>query len=81
MIKVHSAFIDNNENLKCYSLLINKTTCHNNALHLVISNNSDNKVCIPKDMTIFTSEEISNGSYNTNEITLTARLNDKNTAS
>ena len=58
--------------------------CHNDKhpdivwqypIHLIITSNSDNKVCIPKDITIGTSEEISSDCYNINELTLTARIN------
>ena len=48
MIKAHSAFIDNNPNLKYYPTLINKATLQNNALPSIITNNSDNIVFIPK---------------------------------
>ena len=40
------------------------------------TNNSDNKVYIPKDIRIGTSEEISNEYNSRNEITLTAKPND-----
>ena len=52
MIKAHSEFIDNNLNLRCYPTLINNNT-HNytNALPLIITYNSGNKVCIPEDIT------------------------------
>ena len=74
MIKVQSAFIDNNPN---FSMLIhthNKATLHSDTLPL--TKKSENKVCIPKDITIGTSEEITNGCYSINEITLTGKPND-----
>ena len=43
MIKAQSAFIDNNPNLKCYPIPINKATVHNYVFPLIITNNSDNK--------------------------------------
>ena len=48
MIKALSAFIENNPNLICFPVLINKATLHNNALPLIITNIIDNKVCIPR---------------------------------
>ena len=39
MIKVHSAFIENNTNIKCDPTFIMKATLHNNALPLIIINN------------------------------------------
>ena len=76
MIKANSAFIHNNPNLKCYPIFVNKDTMHNNTSPLIISNNSDNKVCIPKDITIGTPEEMSNYHYSINEITLAAKSYD-----
>ena len=76
MIKACSAFLDNNPNLNHYPTLINKATLHNNAVPLIITNNSDNKHCIPKDITISTSELIDSDSYSISEATLTARPND-----
>ena len=71
----NSEYLDNNSNLTCYPILINKATLHNNALRLIITNNSDNKVCIPKAITIGTSELISNDSYRINELNSSARHN------
>ena len=48
MMKARPVFIDNNPNFKCYPTLINKDTLHNNALPSIITNISDNKVCIPR---------------------------------
>ena len=59
MLKTRSAFIDNNLNLKFYPNLINKATSHNNALSFIITTNSYNEVCIPKDMTTGAYEVIS----------------------
>ena len=47
-------------------MLIDKATLHSSVLPLIISNNSDNKVCIHKDITIGTSEVNSNDSYSIN---------------
>ena len=60
-------------------MLINNATLHYNVLTLIISNNFDNKVCIPKVIAIGISEVISNGSYRINEVALTARDNDLKT--
>ena len=60
MTKAQPAFIDNNP--KCYSVLTKKATLQNNTLPLMITNNSDNKVCIPKDIRIGISELIDNDS-------------------
>ena len=79
ILKVRSAFIDKNPNLKYYLMLINKDSLHNSAVLLIISINYDNKVCIPKDFTIGSSEVISNDSYSIIEIFLTARCNDLKT--
>ena len=57
-------------------MLINKESLHSNAVPLRISNSCSNKVCIPKDMIIDTSEVIRNDSYSVNGIILTARDND-----
>ena len=43
---------------------------------LQLHNSFDNKVCIPKDVTIGTSKVMQIVNYNINEITLTARHND-----
>ena len=60
MLKVNSAFIDNKTNLKCYPTLINNDTLHSNTFPpLVVTNNSGNKICIPKNRTVGTSEEMS----------------------
>ena len=76
MIKAYSEFIDNNTNLRYYPLLINNDTMYcNNAPLLIITNNSNNKVYIPKDIIICTSEEIMNDQYSINDIILTARPN------
>ena len=65
--ETNSAFIDNNTHLKCYSTLINNHTLHNNtALSLIITNNSDNKVCILKDTKISECKEIKGDSYRVN---------------
>ena len=48
---------------------INKATLHNNVLPLIIINYSQNKVCIPKDITVGTSDLIDNDSHSINEIT------------
>ena len=74
MIKAYSEFTDNNPNFKYYPTLINKDTLHNNALPLIIINNLNNKVCIPKNLPIGTSELISDDSYFS--MPLTARPND-----
>ena len=50
-LKTVSAFIDKSENLKCDPTLITKATLHNNVLSLITTSNSDNEVCIPKDIT------------------------------
>ena len=71
-IKGHSVFIDNIPNLNSYPAFINKATIHNNAVLLIFTNNSDNKVCIPKYNTIDTYKLIDNSSYSINEIALTA---------
>ena len=76
MLKAHSAFIDNNLNLKCYHTLINKSTSNNNALPLIMTNNSETKVCLPKDMPIGTSEVNNNDNYSIIGITLTAKPDD-----
>ena len=55
---------------------MNNATLHNETLPLIITNNSDNTVCIAKDITVGTSEIIGNDSYNINEITIAARPND-----
>ena len=68
--------MDKNLNLKFNRALINKAKLNNNTLPLTIAKNSDHKICIPKDITIGTSEVISKDSYTINEITLTARSND-----
>ena len=44
--------IHNNPNLKYCSRLTNKTTVHSSALPIIITNNSDNIVYIPKDITV-----------------------------
>ena len=75
MIESHPAFLDNNTNLKCIQWL-NKATLHNKTLPLIINQNSNNKVCIPKDITKGTSEEMSNDCYSINEIILIARPSD-----
>ena len=75
MIKGHSAFIYSNPNVKCFSMLINIATLHNNTLPLIIMNNLDNKGCIPKDILMGTSEAMSNDHYNINEIALVAKSN------
>ena len=77
MIKAHSEFIDDNPNFKYYPMLIKKATFGNNALPLIIMNNSNIKVCIPKEIAIGTSEDIDNDHYRINEITLTAKSDDK----
>ena len=81
MIKARSAFIDNNTNFKCCPILINKVTLHNNTLSLIITNNSDNKVCISKDIIKGISQPIDDGSHRINKITLTARPTHITTAS
>ena len=57
-------------------MLINKDSLHDSAAHLIISNISENKVCIPKDLTIVSSQITNNDSYSINEITLTMRYNE-----
>ena len=79
MIKSHSAFIENNPNLKCYPTLINKATLHSNAIPLVLTNNSEIKFWILKDITIGASELTDNEFYCINKITLTAQCNDMKT--
>ena len=54
-------------------MLINKAKLHN-ALPFIITNNSNNKVQTPKDITIGTSESITSNSYSIIVITLTARI-------
>ena len=54
---------------------MNKDSLNNNAITVIISIISDNKVCIPK-FTIGTSEVINNDSYKINQVTLTATDND-----
>ena len=58
MIKATAAYTDTNSNLKCYPTIINKATIQNGVLSVIITNNSDNKVCIPKDITIETVESL-----------------------
>ena len=74
MIKAYSEFIDNNPISRYYPTLIDKATLHNNILPLIITRNSDNKLYIPKDITIGIFKEISSDHYNIIEITLTAKL-------
>ena len=76
ILKASSAFIDNNPNVNCYCMLISKSTLHENTLTSIITNNSDNKVCIPKEIKTGTSEGIKNDRYRINDITFTARDND-----
>ena len=55
---------------------VNTQTLHKNiTIPVVITNNSDNKVCIPINITIETSEEVNSKCYNINEITLTTCRN------
>ena len=57
-------------------MLINTGTLHNNTtLPLIITNSSDNEVCIPKEIGIGTSKEINSGSHNINEIALSTSIN------
>ena len=77
MIKANSVIIDNDPNLKCYYTMINTETLHNNTpMTLIITKNSSNKVCIPKDVTIGMSEEINSTFYSTNETTLISKIKD-----
>ena len=53
------AFIGNNQNLKYYPTMINAQTLGNNTfIPLIITNYSDNKVCLFKNIAIGTYEEI-----------------------
>ena len=64
------------QNLRCHPIFMSKATLQNNTLPLINTNNSDNKVCILKYITIDTSEEISIGYFSINDIILTAKPND-----
>ena len=62
-----------NPNLKCHLTLINSNNlCNNSNLSLILSNNSDHKICIPCNITIGTSETINILNYNRNDITFAA---------
>ena len=64
------AFIHNNPNLKCHPTLINSNIlCNNTNLPLILTNNSNPKICIPCSITISTTETINNLNYDINEIT------------
>ena len=54
---------------------INDDSLHTNAVLLIIYNIFACTDCIPKDITMGTSEVISNDGYSINEITLTAKEN------
>ena len=71
-LRLNQHLLDNNPDLICYLTLINKDLLHNNAALLIFFKISDNKIYIPQDITIGTSEVISNDNYITNEMTLTA---------
>ena len=62
MSKAYSTLVDINPYLKCYPTLI-KNILHSNALSLMIITKADNKVSIPKDITVGTYELIDNDSY------------------
>ena len=73
LLTADSTFINNNPNLKCHLTLINSNNlCNNLNLPLILTNNSDHKICIPCNIIIGTSETINNLNYNINEITFTA---------
>ena len=50
-----------------------ETTLQNNVLPLIILNNSDNNICIPKDIAFGHIRRISNDGYSINEIIITAK--------
>ena len=69
LLTANSAFIHNNPNLQCHLTLINSNNIWNNSnLPLVLTNNSDHKICMPCNITVGTSETINNLNYNINEI-------------
>ena len=56
--------MDDNPNLKCYAMLINNNTLHNNTiLPLIITNYSDQKICRPEKITVDISEKISENKF------------------
>ena len=67
----------NTQNLNWYPTMLTIQTLHKNtSILLIISNNSDNKVCICKNMTIGTFEKIISSCYVIKKITITTNLND-----
>ena len=50
---VNLAFIDSNPLLKYYLTMVKTQTLQKQtSVHLIISNNSDNKICIPKNTSL-----------------------------
>ena len=75
LLTADSTFIHNNPKLKCHTTLINSNNLHNGLhLPLILTNNSDHKICIPCNITIGTSETINNLNYIINEITYNITL-------
>ena len=70
IIKDQSELKDNDPNLKGFPGLIKNDTLQNNVVPLLISNNMNNKICIPKDI-IVGCQEFDNDKHIINEITET----------
>ena len=71
LLTADSIFIHSNPQVNCHPSLINRNNVSNNSnLPLILTNNSDCKICIPCSITVGTSETVNNLSYNINEITI-----------